>query len=167
MVASLGFLHAPKQIVDLYCIACDTFKANYKQHADKYRCCLLTTSNRINEPTPPHQVVGFGKFLKTIPAFWLRSWKQNTSTPFDSSIKGSQFWNGIQKWKDVFNLGAQFLVGDGADTDFFGSWVGCRPRRCMWFTRSSTLLLVTLRSLSKMPFVMTRSTSLSSSTTSP
>lgn len=44
---------------------------------------------------------------------------------FNTNSKGSQIWNGIQKCKEVFFLGAKFTVGNGRDTKF---WL------CAWCT---------------------------------
>ena len=40
----------------------------------------------------------------------------------DGHRSGSLFWNAIQKVKDLFRLGAKFVIGTGTSTRFWLDW---------------------------------------------
>lgn len=67
------------------------------------------------------------KILQNNDGLWARILKAKcfpNNSFFACNIKGSQFWNGIQKCKEVLYLGAKFSVGNGRDTKFWPSkWI--------------------------------------------
>lgn len=59
---------------------------------------------------------------------------------FASDIKGSQIWNGIKKWKEIFNLGVKLSIGDGKDIKFWlFAWIADKP---LYAIHPSSFLIV-------------------------
>lgn len=76
------------------------------------------------------------KIAQNDDSMWARVLKAkyfSDSSLFTTKIKGSQFWNGIQKCKEIFNLGARFEVGNEKDTKFWLSkWTDDKPRYAIY-----------------------------------
>ena len=66
------------------------------------------------------------KLLSRQPGLWtdiLRSkYLRHRDLLVDSHAPGSQFWNSLQKVKDLIRLGAKHHIRDGRSTRFWVDW---------------------------------------------